>query len=202
MRRGTSAATPRRAASVRATPLRRFPAGDGAVAPLRLSMSSAHLISHGRRWVAQENLLVDHDESSVQAVSFNYLRAEWKVPLQYPVSTPSLTLQYPFISPSVPLQYPFSTPSLTLSVGPGRLVQLLAPSGRSPRRDAVPLCAASLVACCTHTPQPKTTPTQPQTTRRPRTTQVIDARIAADFERLKVRAAHSNATQCPGPLPP
>ena len=67
-------------------------------------MSSAQLISHGRRWVAQENLLVDHDESSVQAVSFNYLRAEWKVPLQYPFSTPSVPRQYPVSTPSVPLQ--------------------------------------------------------------------------------------------------
>ncbi len=88
---------------------------------------------------------MDHDESSVQAVSFNYLRAEWKVPLQYPFSTPSVPLQYPFSTPSVPLQYPFSTPSVPLKT-------TCAPSGRSVpapcRRASV---AAWLVACCTHT---------------------------------------------------
>ena len=76
MRRGTSAATPRRAASVRATPLRRFPAGDDAVAPVDVMGGRS---CSRTRVVVQENLLVDHDERSVQAVSFNYLRAGWKV---------------------------------------------------------------------------------------------------------------------------
>ena len=56
--------------------IRRFTAGDDAVAPVDVM---GGLTCSRTRVVVQENLLVDHDESSVQAVSFNYLRAEWKV---------------------------------------------------------------------------------------------------------------------------
>jgi hypothetical protein len=92
-------------------------------------------------------------------------------------------------------------------LGPGRLVQLLARrvEGKSPRRAAgcrrLPRgwlrAARTPPQPPTTPPQPPTTPTQPPTitdatannNTPPRTAQVIDARIAADFERLKVRAA-------------
>jgi hypothetical protein len=56
--------------------IRRFPAGDDAVAPVDVIGGRS---CSRTRVVVQENLLVDHDERSVQAVSFDYLRAEWKV---------------------------------------------------------------------------------------------------------------------------